>query len=359
MKRRVALLASLVVAFASVAFAQNDMQILAVVKANRTETITLKQLKDRVEFVQKQNGLKLTSEQRSEILDNLINEKLLVQAATKEGLVVTDSQVTSAFLNQFSQSMGRQLTESELDEVIRTNLGMSISDYLVQSAGMTLAEYKAYLKNQILIQQYVVSKYQNELAAVSATDLEIRSAYDMNRKNFMWNDMMRLFFVSVPKASDKASANAMANQLRDRISKDRSAENAILNESKANDKYTSAVMLLEKTSTQATALGWSYDKLIELFDKDLNYVSDVTETTTDFQFYVVTKKYGAKLLDIGDCMVPDTTTTVYDYIRQNLTAEKQMQFMSSTAASLAESLNTAENVERKKTGDDLLKLLNW
>lgn len=362
MKRRVALFAGIFFAIASFAFAQNDMQTLAVVKANRTETITLKQLKNRVNFVQKQYesyGIKLTPEQRAEALQSLINEKLLVQAATKEGLSITDSQVNATFLNTFSQQLGTQVTEAQLEEIIQQQLNLSLNDYMLQSTGMGLNDYKAYLKNQLIIQQYVYSKCQSEMAAISVTDADIRSAYELNRKGFMWNDMVRLFLVIVPKGSDSTAARSLANQVRAQYSKNPSSETAIVNEGSSSGKYQAGAILVEKTSAQATQLGWTYDKIIELFSKDTNFISEVTETPNDFQFYVVSKKYGAKLLEIGDCIQPETTITVYDYIKQNLTSQKQQQYFADAAESLAASLDTPENVERKKTGDELLQLLNW
>ena len=61
-------------------FAQNDLQPLAIVKLNKSETITMKELRARVEFLQKQTGAKsFTVEQKKQILDSLISEKLVAQ----------------------------------------------------------------------------------------------------------------------------------------------------------------------------------------------------------------------------------------------------------------------------------------
>ena len=67
----------------------------------------------------------------------------------------------------------------------------------------------------------------------------------------------------------------------------------------------------------------------------------------------------AKMLSISDVVQPETTITVYDYIRSNLGQQKQMQFIQAAAQEISNSLNTPENVERKKTGDALTKLLSW
>ena len=71
------------------------------------------------------------------------------------------------------------------------------------------------------------------------------------------------------------------------------------------------------------------------------------------------KKYDAKMLSLSDVVQPETTITVYDYIKQNLTAQKQNQYFALAAQQIAKELDTPENVERKKTGDALTKLLSW
>ena len=75
--------------------------------------------------------------------------------------------------------------------------------------------------------------------------------------------------------------------------------------------------------------------------------------------YLVVKKYDAKMLGLSDVVQPDSTTTVYDYIRSTLGEQKVMQYYTVAAQEIAVGLDTADNVERKKTGDALTKLLSW
>ena len=344
-------------------FAQNDFQPLAVVKLNKSETITLKQLKTRANFVltqYKPYGIKeLTSDQKKQILENLIDEKLITQAAAKEGMSVTDSQVTSAFLNTFSQQLGTSVTEAQLEDLIKQRTGLTLDGYLKENSGMGTAEYKAYLKNQLIAQQYVYTKKQNELQKVAATDDEIRNAYEMNKSTFVWNDMLKLFLVIVPAGDDKVAARALATDLRNQYVKDNKQGSKMKVSEDNGKKYRAGDLTVAKTAQQAQQLGWSYDKIIELFGKDIEFVSEITETDTDFQFYAVLKKFDAKMLALSDVVQPETTVTVYDYIKQNLTSQKQSQYFSESVQKIAEELDTPENVERKKTGDDLVKLLNW
>jgi len=102
-----------------------------------------------------------------------------------------------------------------------------------------------------------------------------------------------------------------------------------------------------------------YANLLKVFTQNEGYVSDLQETKDDYRFISISKKYAAKILAISDVVQPDTTVTVYDYIRGNLTQQKQMMFVQQAAQNLANDLNKPEYVEQKKTGAALDKLLDW
>ena len=179
------------------AFAQSDLQVLAVVKLNKNESITLKQFKTYCDAYVKQIGRSLTVDEKKQVLDKMIEDKLIVQAATKAGITIPDSYVDQYFIQAMSQSIGINVTEKELDELLRKQKGQTLDEALIEQIGMNKTEYKAYLKSQLMIQQYVVQKNQAEIQAVSATDDEIRMFYESNKSSFVWNDMMTLFIVIV------------------------------------------------------------------------------------------------------------------------------------------------------------------
>ena len=363
MKRRVAIVIALLLTVTASAFAQSDLVPLAVVKVNKNnnEVITLKALKARTAFLLKQyeayGKTSFTTDEKKQILDNLVSEKLVLQKAALEQIVTTDTQVDATFLNTFSQQLGRQVTEVELGAIIKESTGQTLDDYIKAETGMTLTEYKAYLKSQLTVQQYVLSKKQSELSTITASDDEIRKVYDMNKAQFVRNDMMKIFVFGVPKSVD--STNATVTDYRSRYVANPSIEDSIKLSGDNGKKYQAGTAIIPKTQSAAQQLGFSIDQLTEMFGKETGYVSPVNETATDYQFYAVLKKYDAKMLDLSDVYQPDTTITVYDYIRSQLTAQKQNQFLMSASQQLADELNTPENVEWKKSGDDLTKLLNW
>lgn len=353
---------ALITLFMSAAvFAQSDLQVLAVVKLNKNESITVKQIKTRVEMYEKQRGASLSVDDRKKVLDALIQEKLVLQAAQKMGITLTDSAVEQMFLQNVSQQLlGKVVTQTELEQTVKQQTNLSLDEFMKQQIGMSVAEYKTYLKNQTLVQQYIMKQRENEIKSVAATDEEIRSFYELNKSSFVWTDMMKLFLVVVPKTEDAEAARIKANDLYTKLKEKKLSSNQIVVESKKdNSGFQSGEILINKNQMSAQQLGISYSDLISLFDNNKDYVSDVTEFDTHFQFYMVMKKYDAKLLGLSDVVQPDSTTTVYDYIRSSLGQQKVMQYFQVAAQEIAVELDKEDNVERKKTGEALTKLLSW
>lgn len=341
-------------------FAQADLQPLAIVKLHKSETITLKQLKSRVEAFQHQSkAASFTVDQKKEILEALIDEKLIVQAAQKSGISIADSQVNQYFLQSMSQSLGRQVTEAQLAETVKQMTGMTLDDLMKQQMGMNVADYKQYLKNQLMAQQYVLGSKRDELSKVAPGDAEIRAFYEMNKASFVQNDMIKMFLVIYPKTGDVEAVRVKANKTLNDLKDKKTTFDAIKKASANDTSYQGGELLISKTAQHAQQVGLSYQELMELFGREPGYISNLNETDDNFQFYAVIEKYPAKMLALSDVVQPETTITVYDYIRQNLTQQKQQQYLLGAIQEMTKSLNTPENVDRKKTGAALDKLLNW
>ena len=341
-------------------FAQADLQPLAIVKLNKNESITLKQLKTRCGAYEKQIGRALSVDERKQVLDTMIEETLMVQAALKAGLNVADSSVDQYFSQSMSQSLGVSVTEKELDELIKKQQGKTLDEVLIEQTGMNKVDYKKHLKNVLLMQQYVVQKNQAEIQKVAATDEEIRMAYESNKSSFVWNDMVKLLLVIVPKGNNPEAAKQKTTDFLSKYkAKTLTAEQIAVQSQTENSGFQAGLGLFPKNEAAANGIGMPFQNLLYVFQQGEGYISDLEETNSDYRFLSVIKKYDAKMLSISDLVQPETTVTVYDYIRANLTQQKQQIYMNSAATTLAKELHTAENVDMKKTGDALNKMLDW
>lgn len=341
--------------------AQVDLQPLVTVKLYKTESITVKQLKDRVETYKKQSGLaSFTVPQIKEVLDSMIDEKLLFQAAQKAGLNISDSQVNEYFLESISQQVGQKITEKDFAALVKSQSGLTLDEYFKNQVGMTLKEYKAYLKNQLIAQQYVFTEKQQEIQLNPVSDAEIRSYFEINKSSFAQNDILKLFLVVSPKNKDSAGANKLVKSLLDDLkNKKVTFDQLKVRGQSKTEGFEAGDMYVSKGTLAAEQLGIDYEALLALFTQDIGYISEVKETPTDFQFYIVREKYPAKLLGLQDEVQPGTAVSVYEYIRDNLSQQKQSQAFASAIQEITKSLRTPVNFQMLKTGAALDKILTW
>lgn len=342
--------------FARMVFAQQkDLQPLVTIKLNKTESITVKDLKNRCDLYKIQTGLtSFTTDQKVEILDSLINEKLVLQAASKAGLALTDTQVNELFLNTLAQQVGQIISEADFAEVVRQQTGMTLDDFFKAQLGMNVADYKVFLKNQYLIQQYILMQKQNEIAAVTATDAEIRSYYDLNRSSLAQNDIIKMFLVVVEKSKGKTFADSLHDAF---VAGTETMDSLRAKGQTGTAGFQAGDMYVSKSNTAAQQLGIDYNGLLQLFANPDGFYSAVTETANDYQFYKIITHYDAKLLALSDVVTPDSTTTVYEYIREILTQQKQSEYFATATQEITDSLRTPANYQMLKKDAALTTLL--
>ena len=359
--KKIVLAFTMFLATAGMAFAQADLQPIVTVKLGKSETITVKQLKSRVGLFEKQTNKKLTVDERKSVLEAFVEEKLILQAAAKAGLSIPDSNIDQYFLQTMMQQIGVPFSsEKELDDIILQTQGVTLDQFLKNQLGISKAEYKSYMKNQLISQNYVVSQRQAELQKIGPTDEQIRAFYEANKASLVWTDMMKIFAIAVPKGSNPEQAKLTANDLRNKIvDKKLTSEQALVQSQKPDAGYQAIEGVIQKNEAYAMQLGIPLQTLITMFNQKEGFVSDIQETESDYRVFVLKKKYEAKMLSISDVVQPETTMTVYEYIRQNLANQMQSLYLQNAANEIAKSLNTPENVEYKKTGDALTKILNW
>ena len=339
-------------------------QQLAVVKITDTEVVTVKEVKDIVDTQEKEAGRKLTPQERAQTYETIINQKLILQAAKKAGVTVSASELDEAFLANISQQLNlpRVYSEKELNDLVMANKKMSFAEFVKDQTGMGVEEVKnQIIRPDLIWRRYLLSQNQQELQKISATDKEIREYYELNKTQFIRPDSLKMFLVAVPKENDPQGARVkLEGLLKDVKSGKKTIEQ--MRRDGQNPKeagYGAGDLYLMKVQQHAAQLGVSYEELLKIFDGDVNKPSEIMDAGQVLQFYIVLEKYPFKALEISDVVRPESTQTIYETIRALVTQTKQLQFLEQKRQETIKSLNTPENVTRKKTGDDLIKLLSW
>lgn len=213
-----ALLVAASPAGAQVAAADLDL-VDRVVALVGDSVILLSQLEEEVQRLRLQNpnavprdaaGLQAL---RGQMLDNLVNRLLILQAAGRDSLVEADEGRVEEIVNDEIQQRARQFAggQRELQEALSRE-------------GLTMAQYRELLASQVRQEQLQQMFLQRRLQAAppaEVSDEELREAFDeasgqlQNRPKSITFEQVVL--VPLPSDSAKSAAKARAQQLLDSI----------------------------------------------------------------------------------------------------------------------------------------------
>ncbi len=345
--------------FFAAAFAQSDLQVIAQVNLIKKEPVTLGQLKKVVSELEKAAGKKLTLDVRKNVLDSLIGQKLLAQAAEKDGLKVLDSEVNDYFNNFLTSQVGYQITEAEFAKQIKRENNQSLDEYFKANTGSGIVEAKKMLREQIAIQKYVMSKKSAEIQKMSQpTDGDIRRQYELNKQTFFRPDTMKLVIVAVMKKGSDIAELEQITKLNDKVKKNVKMLSDVQKNAQ-KEGYAVETRYAVKNAAGAQVLGLQPEALMQIFEHSVNFVSDITEMPDNRQFFVITEKYDAKILTLSDVIDPNQTVTVYEYIKNVLSSQLQTMALQQANQVLINDLRTSTNVVLLKTEAELDKILSW
>jgi len=250
----------------------------------------------------------------------MINAELFSQGAEKEGFVLTDDQVDS-LVNASKQNVESQLGNSITDEQFK--------QIIVQQTGLSMEDFRQYLSEQYIRQQYVSSKKPEMLKNLPApTTKEIESFYKQNIKQFFNPESIKLSHIFIPlKDDDDAANNASKAKMEDIYSQIISGkltfEKAVTLYSEDKDSSNKGGeigwLAIDSTADRQTMGDEFFDKA---FDLDAGEISEVVTSNYGYHIIKVTVHNQPKILELNDKISPDQSTTVKAYITSYLSNQK-------------------------------------
>jgi parvulin-like peptidyl-prolyl isomerase len=301
-------------------FAQADLQPAAIVNLTRSEPITVKQLRTEVERMEKGTGRALTQQQRRDVLDALINEKLAIQAAEKDRITVSENEVTQQVNQvkaQMAQALGRQPTDAEFAEAIKSQTGMDMQAFRDQT------------RRQIILQNYLLAKKKSHFDSVKTpSDADILNEYNLRRTQLVRPDTVRLSMIQVAYGSD-AAAKTRAKELADSLMREIGSspskfdEVVLRGKSPSSNYQAGDAGYLPRNPEAVQAMGQEF--INTAFSLKQGEVSKVIEGRAGYQIIKITETYAYKNLDLDDIVQPGSPVTVRGYIGNFLLQERQME----------------------------------
>jgi hypothetical protein len=320
---------------AAFSFAQNDLKTVATVTLLRTEPITVKMLKDQVKQVETATGQPLTAAMRRDVLDSMINERLAMQAAERERIIVSDAEVNqqlNEMRSQLAQMLGKPPTDAEFASALR------------QQTGMDLPAYREQAKKSLTIQTYLLAKKQDVLRSVTEpTAQEIEKEYDLNSTELIQPETVEFSALIFPVANDgernkkRDEANKMAREINN---KPEAFDEQLQRGRGANVGYNAAQRsILQKNSAGQQRAGQVF--MDEAFALAQGRVSKVLEIPSGpargYYIIKVTGKYPKKFLTLDDIHL-GYGETVRVVLREAILQRKQQEVILRAQQELVEEL---------------------
>jgi len=322
-------------------FAQSDLQSAATVNLIRTESITVRQLRTEVDRLQAAaNGRVLTQAERLQVLDLLINERLALQAAERDRVMVTENEVNQQiqqFRNSMAQQIGRQPTDAEFAQAVR------------EQRGLDVAAFREETRRQMIVQKYLLTKKGDMINSVRApTEDEIRAQYNLVRAQVVRPETVRFSMIQVPYGSDAASrtrARELADRLLQEIGSNPSKFDEVAARSVApNSGYQAGdAGYLPRNPEALNVVGQNL--MNTAFNLNQSQVSGLIEGLQGFQIIKVTENYDMKNLDLDDIFQLGTRITVREYLAQALMNQRQQAIMVQASQELVTELRAGRSFQ--------------
>ena len=322
------------------AFAQADLQPAAIVNLTRSEPITVKQFRSEVERMEKSARRTLNASERREVLDAMINERLAIQAAEKDKIAISESEVNrqmDQLKTQMAQTIGRQPTDAEFATAIKNELGLD------------MAAFRDQTRRQLITQKYLMSKKQSTLETLKTpTEAEIVSTYNLTKAQFVRPDTVRFSLIQVDYGTD-AAAKAKAKELADRLVREigpnpTKFDEIVLRGQAPNSGYQAGDGgYLPRSMEAAQIVG--QDFINTAFSLKQGEISKLLEGARGYQVIKISETYTQKNLELDDIYQLGTRLTVRDYIRNVMLQERQMKVLSEATQELVAELRAGKTFQ--------------
>ncbi len=292
---------------------------VATVRLTRTATITRSELASQIALFEQQLGRTLNRGERVQILDAMVNDVLLLQAADRSAVRASQEEVENylaAQRLQWSQMVGTQLSDEQFALQVEQQTGAPFSEY-VQNVTSELRKLK------------YVRQTQADLFARSpeVTDAEIRAVYDEQATAFTNPAMVRFHHVyaDIRNATDERRSElrreleTFTRRLRSgALSFDELASIAVDSEHLQAEDFG---YLVRNDTRAIQLLGRSFVDAV--FAQQQGNVHGVLESRVALHIVSITDRRPARVLGLDDPIFPGQSVTVRAQIRSALVSQRE------------------------------------
>jgi parvulin-like peptidyl-prolyl isomerase len=335
--KRLFLLSIALILVSQLVFAQLIDKPVATVKLSKFEVISVQQFRKQIEELENRTQNKLSTDDRRKLLDLLISEMLISQAAGLEDVTVTQGEIDAriALARQtggLGLNLNRELTEQEFRQ-------------LLQQSGLTWDEYIEQLEKAILQQKFVMQKKKALFDKIAPpSEEEIEEFYEANKTVFVAPDMVRFKHIyidtrNLASLEEKNKARERAEEIQRELRNGAVFDDLVVKYSDdKNSRYKGGDFGYLRRDDQARKQLLGKEFFDAPFKMDNSEVSGVLQSNIGFHIIRVTEKIPFRLLSLDDKIPPQNSSTVRDQISAQLLQQKQAEFYQQALLDLLDEL---------------------
>ena len=339
MKRITMLMGALLIA-AAIPAQILDMPV-AIVRLTETVNIGRRTLSVQTDLFAAQLGRELTPVEKQQILDALVNDELLLQAAARANLRVTQEEISNYLelqRQQWSQALGTALTDEQFRQQIQRQTGSSWTEY-VEDITDELIKLK-------FVRQERAELFNPQALRPSTTEVQV--FYEEQATSFTNPAMVsfRHIYIDLRGKSDtqrqesRSRLGELRRSIRDGVSTfDEASRNSL------DDPSVSAAdfgYLLRNDPRNQSLLGRTF--VDQVFALDVGDVSEVIESNVALHIVLVTDKRAARILSLDDPILPGQNVTVRQQISGILSAQKEQEALGRAVDGIVDDLREQAEV---------------
>ena len=235
MKKKISIVLVMVLAAVSLFAVPNNRNAAATVNLIRNTVITNADLNSQMQM------LGASEEQALDVLDIMINDEVFLQGAERDGVTVTDAQVDALYAQQknaYEQQAGATMTDEQFEQIVNQAYG-------------SVDAYKETIKNQYILQTYLMQEKGEELNngnyAPAASDVE--TFYKRNATSFTQAENVKFAQIYMAKTGE-ADQDAQKLATMQRVASD--IKSGKLTFEAAVNQYTED----EESKADGGVMGW-------------------------------------------------------------------------------------------------------
>jgi len=278
----------------------------------------------------------------------MINERLALQAAARDGINVTDNELNQHIQQlraQMAQGMGRMPTEEEFAAAIRNETGQEFP------------AFRETLRRQAIVQRYMMTQKEPMFRNVpEPTEAEIINVFNLSRAEFVRPDTVRFSMILVPFGPN-AAARTRATEVVTTLDRDIAAnpgrfDQAVMRAQLPNSGYQAGDGGFLPRNMQAQQMtGAAF--MNTAFSLNQGEVSRVIEGPRAYHIIKITETHPQASLGLDDILDLGSRMTVRQFIWQNLFQQRQHEIMARAQQELIAELRSGNPFQIMENN------LNW